>query len=177
MTDASNLSDILEAGADPNVKITVDGKTVVALLSARDYPKCLKLLLEANAECEEAVGHTDPKTPLQYAIEHGQMLNTQLLFTYYVSMGSDLIWLSKFITEFSVGPLASQYRSVREIVTWLEEEIPIHQDVPKLITLCRRNIKFTLGSEYFVQKVDYLPLPVALQKFILTPELNDVTIE
>ena len=111
MTDASSLSDILEAGADPDVKMTADGKTVLALLSARDFPVCLKLLLEATAEFEEAVGHTDPKCPLQFAIEHGQMLNSQLLFTCYVSMGRDLTWLSKLIAgeKFSLTPPPPRY--------------------------------------------------------------------
>ena len=174
MTDASSLSDILEAGADPDVKMTADGKTVLALLSARDFPVCLKLLLEANAEFEEAVGHTDPKCPLQFAIEHGQMLNSQLLFTCYVSMGRDLTWLSKLIAGASIGTLASQYRSIREIIAWLEKRIPIYQNVPKLMTLCRKSIRIVLGGEFFVQKVSYLPLPATLQKFILMPELNDV---
>ena len=156
------------------MKVTADGKTVLALLSARDFPVCLKLLLEANAEYEEAVGHTDPKCPLQFAIEHGQMLNSQLLFTCYVSMGRDLTWLSKFISGASIGTLASQYRSIREIIAWLEKRIPIYQDVPKLMTLCRKSIRIVLGGEFFVQKVSYLPLPATLKKFILMPELNDV---
>ncbi len=175
MTDASSLSVLLEAGADPDMKVTSDERTVLAFLAARDVPECLQMLLEANAQFEDPVGKQDPKRPIQIAVEHGISLNSKLLFTYHICMGCDVRWLSTFVSGRSLNAQAQQHRSVREIIRWMKGQISAFLEVPKLSTLCRRCVRLAMGGEFYVQKVEYLPLPSALQRFMMMPELREVS--
>ncbi len=173
MTDPDALADVLESGADPDVRLA-DNRTVLSILCGRDFPESIRLLLEANAECDRPVGSEDPKRPLEIAIEYGKMDQVKLLFTYTLCMGNDITWLVKVLASSKIQQLVAQYRSVQEVVSWLEEQIPNYQGVPKLMVLSRKSIRMTMGGELFKERMDYLPLPPRLQQFVCMPEMNEL---
>ena len=139
-------------------------------MSNSDTPAVL-LLIRAN--CDPSGSHTDQsrhKHPLQVAIYNGLLDIVKILYIASEANGANLEWLTLYLQDANLIEKSRRDEMVSMAIDWIHHQLQIKQTL-NLQQLCRKVSRWHIGSKHFLKKVETLPLPQALKKFLCLNEL------
>ena len=167
------MTDLLNAGISPNLE-GEEGDTAVTVAVETGHVISLMILLQHGADPDPHFSKVTSKPkPLQSALWKGDLVTVRLLFTACVEMGYDMTWLEEFLASLQSGNQGLE--NGNEAVSWVIKEIgQVENEFPKLLTLCRWNIREVLGDVQLSYCIDKLPLPKVLKDFLMFKELRSL---